>query len=173
MEQTEPASRPEPPGAFGHPAAAALREGFSDVSAGFDDQQGYASESPQTAGDRPAVMPPRAAEDVSREPLVQRDKRSAGEVLRLEALECASRAFLARLRLADALLAAQAAVDTEPLRESTRRLLVEVQLARGNVVEAIRCYQDYREQLRAEFGVDPSPAMANLLQPWQHHLPCS
>lgn len=85
-------------------------------------------------------------------------------LLRLEALECASRALIPRRRLSEALLTAQAAVDTEPLRESTRRLVMEVQLARGNVGEAISCYRDYRDQLRTEFGVAPSPAMQCLVR---------
>lgn len=91
-------------------------------------------------------------------------------VLRLEALERAATALLRQHRLVDALIAAQAVVETEPLRESARRLVIEVHLVRGNVAEAICQYRQYRDLLRAEFAVTPSPAMERLLEPWRQHL---
>lgn len=79
MEQAEPARGPQPPGAFAHPGATALREESSDVSPGFDDQPDDASAAAEVTGDYAAVMPPRAAGDVRREPLVAPDQATDGE----------------------------------------------------------------------------------------------
>lgn len=78
MEHETPMSEPQPSGAFGHPGAAPLREQSSDDSPGFDDQQEYSAAIEAAAGDD-GVLPPRAAEAVRREPLVQQDQRPAGE----------------------------------------------------------------------------------------------
>lgn len=64
-----------------------------------------------------------------------------------------------------AVLAALAAVETEPLRETANRTLVEAHLAEGNVGEAVRHYRHYAELLRAELGVQPHPTFRDLLAP--------
>jgi DNA-binding SARP family transcriptional activator len=84
--------------------------------------------------------------------------------LRIEALERAASALLDQRRLGDALVAALAAVQTEPLRESAWRLLVQIHLAQANVAEAIRSYRDYRALLQREFGIEPSSLMESLLE---------
>jgi DNA-binding SARP family transcriptional activator len=88
-------------------------------------------------------------------------------LLRLEALEYAAFTLLRRGRIGHALLAAQAAAESEPIRESTRRLIVRAHLARGNVAEAIRAYADYRYLLMSDFQVQPSAAMERLISPWK------
>jgi hypothetical protein len=62
--------------------------------------------------------------------------RERYRLLRLEALERAALTLMERRQLGDALIAALAAAQTEPLRESARRLVVQVQVAQGNVAEA-------------------------------------
>jgi DNA-binding SARP family transcriptional activator len=90
--------------------------------------------------------------------------RERFRLLRLEALEHAAELLLERKLLGRALEAALAVVASEPLRESGRRLMVRVQIAEGNVAEAIRGYREYRALLRDEIGLDPSPAMETLVQ---------
>jgi Bacterial transcriptional activator domain. len=56
-----------------------------------------------------------------------------------------------------------AAVSGEPLRESAHRQLIEVHLAEGNRVEALRQYEAYRQLMRDELGLGPSPHIVNLV----------
>jgi DNA-binding SARP family transcriptional activator len=92
--------------------------------------------------------------------------RERYRLLRLQALESASQALLERQRWGEALLAALAAVHSDPMRESARRLVIQVQLAQGNIAEALRDYQEFRCLLLEEFGVEPSAAMHKLVAPW-------
>jgi DNA-binding SARP family transcriptional activator len=91
--------------------------------------------------------------------------RERFRLLRLEALERAAEALLARNRRSRALEAALAVVLAEPLRESSRRLIVEIRLAQGNVADALRVYRDYRQLLHQELGLRPSGAMEALVGP--------
>jgi DNA-binding SARP family transcriptional activator len=91
--------------------------------------------------------------------------RERFRLLRLEALESAGAALARRGRLGPALIVALATVQADPLRESARRLLIGLQVARGNVAEAIRCYQEYARMLRVEFRAVPSDEMRRLIQP--------
>jgi DNA-binding SARP family transcriptional activator len=84
--------------------------------------------------------------------------------LRIEALERAAAALLDQRRTGDALVAALAAIQSEPLRESAWRLLVQIHLAQANVAEAIRSYREYRALLQREFGIEPSTVMERLLE---------
>ncbi|MEV7098130.1 BTAD domain-containing putative transcriptional regulator [Amycolatopsis sp. NPDC051045] len=86
-------------------------------------------------------------------------------LLRLEALERAASALIERHCLGDALVAALASVQSEPLRESCRRLVVEVHVTEGNVAEALRSYNEYRALLRDELGIEPSDLMQRLIEP--------
>jgi DNA-binding SARP family transcriptional activator len=91
--------------------------------------------------------------------------RERYRLLRLEALERAASALMERSHFGDALIAALAAVQAEPLRESARRLVVQVQIAQGNAAEAIRSYREYQALLRQELGLEPSLLMDQLIQP--------
>jgi DNA-binding SARP family transcriptional activator len=93
--------------------------------------------------------------------------RERFRLLRLEALERAAEALIERRDLARALEAALGASQSEPLRESARRLLVRVHLAEGNVAEALREYRSYRAMLLDEIGLEPSLVMRDLLRPYE------
>jgi DNA-binding SARP family transcriptional activator len=67
-------------------------------------------------------------------------------------------------RYAEAIQAALAAVADEPLRESAHLAVVQVHLAEGNVVEAVRQYTAYRRTLLEELGVEPSPALEGVVK---------
>jgi len=87
-------------------------------------------------------------------------------LIRLEALERAVSALIDERRLGEAVIAAMAAIKSDPLRESARRMLMKAYLAEGNIGDAIRCYRSYRMLLQAEFGVRPTAAMDALLRSW-------
>jgi DNA-binding SARP family transcriptional activator len=70
-------------------------------------------------------------------------------------------------RHAEALQAAYAAMRAEPLRESAHRVVVQVHLAEGNLVEALRSYDQFRAVLADELGVGPSEQMARLIRPFR------
>ena len=89
--------------------------------------------------------------------------RERYRLARLAALESAACALLDRGQPAAALIAALAVVQTEPLRESARRIVMRGHLAQGNTVEAIQEHHRYRRLVRSEFGVDPSAEMDELL----------
>jgi DNA-binding SARP family transcriptional activator len=91
--------------------------------------------------------------------------RERYRLLRLEALERAASTLLERRHLGDALVAALAAVQAEPLRESARRLVVQIQITQGNAAEAIHSYREYRALLHYELGLQPSRLMDQLIQP--------
>jgi DNA-binding SARP family transcriptional activator len=92
--------------------------------------------------------------------LVERERHRQ---LSLHALESLCEHLTEAGRYGAAVLAALAAVDREPLRESAHRALVRVHLAEGNVWEAIRRYRWYEEIAARDLGVEPSPMMRSLL----------
>jgi DNA-binding SARP family transcriptional activator len=83
--------------------------------------------------------------------------------LRLHALECLCERLRQARLFAEAVEAGLAAVASEPLRESAHRCLIAAYLAEGNRGEAIRQYHLYRDLLRDELGVEPSPQMEDLV----------
>ncbi|WP_028064377.1 ATP-binding protein [Solirubrobacter soli] len=90
--------------------------------------------------------------------------RSHLEDLRIEALELAARAALKRGRgaLPAAERVARAAIAAAPFRESARAALIAVLMARGNVAEAVRAYDEIRVLLREELGTTPGPELVAL-----------
>lgn len=84
---------------------------------------------------------------------------------RLHALERAAARLTAAGRYADALAAGLGAVQSEPVRESAHRRVIEVHLAEGNQAEALRQYDGYRRLLARELGLPPSPAIRRLVAP--------
>jgi DNA-binding SARP family transcriptional activator len=84
--------------------------------------------------------------------------------LRLHTLEALAVRLVAVGRLGDALDVAYEAVRAEPLRESAHRTVVRVHLAEGNLVEAARAHDRFREMLWNELGVQPSELMTRLLR---------
>ena len=89
--------------------------------------------------------------------------RERYRLVRLAALESAACAFLELGQPGPALITAMAVVDSEPLRESARRIVMRIHLAQGNTVEAIQEHHRYRRLLLSEFGVEPSAEIVELL----------
>lgn len=82
----------------------------------------------------------------------------------LHALESLSRHLIAECRYAEAVEAAIVAVSADPLRETANKILVEAHLSEGNLVEAHRSYERYRDLLQRELGVEPGRDLTNLMR---------
>ncbi|MGE3621290.1 MAG: BTAD domain-containing putative transcriptional regulator [Acidimicrobiia bacterium] len=83
--------------------------------------------------------------------------------LHLHALEQLSEVLAGRGRHAQSVLAAMAAVEMDPLRESANRVLIQAYLAEGNRVEAIRRFDAYRTILHDELRLLPSAELIRLV----------
>jgi DNA-binding SARP family transcriptional activator len=79
--------------------------------------------------------------------------------LRLHALEALCERWTAIGRYSGAIAAGLAAVAGEPLRESAQLILIKAYVAEGNRAEAVRQFERYRDVLRAELGLEPSPEL--------------
>jgi DNA-binding SARP family transcriptional activator len=90
-------------------------------------------------------------------------ERERHRQLRLHALESLAVLLTGQQRYALALQCALAAVDSEPLRESAHRRVIEVHLAEGNVGEAIRQFRRCRQQLAEDLGIRPSRSLTELV----------
>ena len=84
--------------------------------------------------------------------------------LRLHALEALVDRLVVERRYGHAVVAALAAVSVDPLRESARAVLIRVHLAEHNRSEAVREFDRYRQLLRRELDVEPTPSLQALLQ---------
>jgi len=91
-------------------------------------------------------------------------ERERLQQLCLHALEVLSGQLLAAGNGRVALIAAQAAVAVEPLRESAHRAVIEAHLASGNRGEALLHLHRLRHLLRDELGVEPSGPTVELLR---------
>lgn len=85
--------------------------------------------------------------------------------LRLHALEALAGKLGVAGRTGEALELAFAAVLGEPLRESAHRVVIRLHLAEGNVGEARRQYESYRDLLHRELGVRPTGQLTDLVRP--------
>ncbi|MGH3836769.1 MAG: AfsR/SARP family transcriptional regulator [Pseudonocardiaceae bacterium] len=83
-------------------------------------------------------------------------ERERQRQLRMHALEALSATLCQAGRYPEAITAALAAVRAEPLRESAQRALISAHLGEGNVSEAVRQLDSYRELLDGELGIVPS-----------------
>lgn len=92
-------------------------------------------------------------------------ERERLEYIRLGALECLCERLSSAGRVLEAAEVGLAIVSVDPLRESAQRVLITLELARGNMREAVRRYERYARLLGEELGVSPSPAMEDLLRP--------
>ena len=97
--------------------------------------------------------------------------RERYRILRLEALEIAAAGLLERAEHGRAMEAAVAATLSDPLRESARRLVIRIHLAESNTASAIRAFEDYRQLLAREIGVEPSAATRALLDEMNARMP--
>jgi DNA-binding SARP family transcriptional activator len=91
-------------------------------------------------------------------------ERERFRVLQLHALEALCVSLTAERRFAEAVAAGMAAVTSEPLRESAHRALIEAFLAEGNAADAIRQYRLFRDLIRRELGLEPSPLLRQLVE---------
>jgi DNA-binding SARP family transcriptional activator len=83
--------------------------------------------------------------------------------LKMHALEALADKLADAGRYGEAVQAAYAAVEIEPLRESAHRAVLRVHFAEGNTAEAVRAYKRFRDLLADELGVAPSPLMHDLM----------
>lgn len=95
-------------------------------------------------------------------------ERESYRQLRLHALDQACAGLIRRQRYGEALVLAMGAIAADPLRESGFRLVVEIHLAEGNLVEALHQYRTYADRLHSELGAQPSMQLRRLLR--QHGL---
>lgn len=91
-------------------------------------------------------------------------KRENHTQLRLRALETLCRKLSVMKRFGPAVQAGMLAVSAEPLRESAQRTLIAAHIAEGNFSAAMRQYTTFRELLRDELQIDPSPQMQTLVE---------
>lgn len=83
--------------------------------------------------------------------------------LRLHAMELTASVLTQHRHLHLALELALEAVRVEPLRETANAALMSVYLAEGNVWDAIHQYDAFRDLLKRELGLEPSPMLGELL----------
>ena len=88
-----------------------------------------------------------------------RDRISALDMLRLDAIELLAEAYLLIGDEAGALERLNAAVAADPLRERTRELVMVALYRLGRHAEALRSYRRYVRLLADELGLDPSPGL--------------
>jgi DNA-binding SARP family transcriptional activator len=83
--------------------------------------------------------------------------------LRLHALEHLAMVMTRGHQLEAALQFALEAFHAEPLRETANAALMEVYLAEGNISSAVHHYELFRDLLRRELDLEPSPGLQRLL----------
>jgi DNA-binding SARP family transcriptional activator len=81
--------------------------------------------------------------------------------LRVRALETLSELHLASREVASAIRCSSEAVRADPLRESSRRLVISALLVEGNRAEALAHHRQFRELLQP-LGLVPSPRFDEL-----------
>jgi len=97
------------------------------------------------------------------------DERDRLQQLQLSALESLAELLLDRGDVSDALAAAGAAAELDPLRESAQRAVVRIHLANGNYHAAVSHYLRFRRTVLAELGIGPSMQMERLIRPIMDH----
>jgi DNA-binding SARP family transcriptional activator len=83
--------------------------------------------------------------------------------LRLHALEALASMLCEQNEWARAVDMAELAVDAEPLRESSVRVLVQAHLGAGNVADARLVFERHRAMVLAELGIEPSKLLRDLV----------
>jgi DNA-binding SARP family transcriptional activator len=88
------------------------------------------------------------------------------QYLRLSALDALATLRRLQRRQHEALQAARAATSIEPLHESAHRTIVRTHLDNGDIVEAIRHYEQFRAMLDRELGLPTSALFRELVDPY-------
>jgi DNA-binding SARP family transcriptional activator len=83
---------------------------------------------------------------------------------RVRALETLADAELRRGRIDEAVIAARAAANVEPLRDSPRAIEIRAHLEAGNTGAAICAYRAHAALLRDELGIEPSTGLRELVE---------
>ena len=83
-------------------------------------------------------------------------ERERARQMRMRRLEEMSRDLLTSGRTAEAIEAAFASIEIEPLRESAHLALIEAHVKDGNRAEAVHQVERVRAMLREELGIGPS-----------------
>jgi DNA-binding SARP family transcriptional activator len=86
-------------------------------------------------------------------------------LLQLHALEASGERLLLAGRFGEAAVTALMAVTMDPLRETSNRLLIEVLIREGNVVDGLRRYLEYERLIASELHAKPGPAVQMLVAP--------
>jgi SARP family transcriptional regulator, regulator of embCAB operon len=87
---------------------------------------------------------------------IERERGRLHAIL-VRALDCLADIWLANDEPALAIEAARGSIELEPFRETGYQRLIRLHTALGNRAEALRVYEDCRQLLVSELGVDPSP----------------
>ena len=91
--------------------------------------------------------------------------------VQLHGLEALARRLLTLGRHGAAVQAAMQAIQLDPLRESSYRVLTRIHLDEGNIAEALRCYATFRHLVRTELSVSPSRRFEELIEPYRPRGP--
>jgi DNA-binding SARP family transcriptional activator len=94
------------------------------------------------------------------------ERRAQMDLLHQQALACYAQACLGigGTELPGAERAARRLTSLAPLSETGHRLLIEALAARGDLSSALRAYEQLRQTLADELGVDPGPQLRDLHQ---------
>jgi DNA-binding SARP family transcriptional activator len=92
-------------------------------------------------------------------------ERERIEQMRVRALERIARHALEMGDLVQAIDAARAAVDIDPLLDSARELAIRAHLGQGDRGSALREFHRYRDAMSNELGVAPSSSILALVEP--------
>lgn len=122
------------------------------------------AESALRAGDPEAAYGPSAvAHHIARRPFLPGEdatwidaRRARLRGILLRALECRAEVYLWNHEFSLAVEAARDLTLLEPLRESGHRLLIRALAAGGNSAEALWAYEQCRQRIADQLGVDPS-----------------
>ena len=82
---------------------------------------------------------------------------------RLHAFQIIARESLARCDYESALEASEAALELEPLYESTVGLLIRAEREQGNNAAALRAFEKYQVKLKEDMGLAPSGAIQRIV----------
>jgi DNA-binding SARP family transcriptional activator len=91
-------------------------------------------------------------------------RRERWRQARLHALDALAQQFARAGQFDTAIDCGLAAVAADPLRETSRRNLIEIHLQEGNRTEALREYDAYRTLLARELGWEPAESISELVR---------